>query len=181
VQTWTDVGDPGIVPLGLVPGHPGLCYLHMQTSCEPILTDVETAAWRGFLHVHANLVRELDRELEAAHGLPLHQYEVLFVLARADAGRMRMSELAGSVLLSQSGLTRLVDRLERAGLVARERCDQDRRGLYARITDEGTRLFAEARVTHLEGVRARFLDRFQPVELEALGDAWEQVLPGSAR
>lgn len=146
-----------------------------------MLTPRETAAWRGFLVVHAGLVRELDRELETAHGLPLHQYEVLLVLASADGGRARMSELADRVLLSQSGLTRLVDRLERAGLVARERCEQDRRGLYARITDEGRRRFAEARVTHLDGVRARFLDRFEPEELDALADAWEKVLPGSAR
>ena len=64
---------------------------------------------------------------------------------------------------------------------ARERCEQDRRGLYARITDEGQRRFAEAHVTHLDGVRARFLDRFEPEELDALADAWEKVLPGSAR
>jgi DNA-binding MarR family transcriptional regulator len=153
----------------------------MQSSRKPMLTPRETAAWRGFLVVHAGLVRELDRELETAHGLPLHQYEVLLVLASSDGGRARMSELADRVLLSQSGLTRLVDRLERAGLVARERCEQDRRGLYARITDEGRRRFAEARVTHLDGVRARFLDRFEPEELDALADAWEKVLPGSAR
>jgi DNA-binding MarR family transcriptional regulator len=147
----------------------------MQTSRQPTLTDQETAAWAGFLRAHASLVRELDRELEAAHGLPLHQYEVLLVLARADGGRARMSELADRVLLSQSGLTRLVDRLERAGLVVRERCDQDRRGLYARITDEGERRFAEARATHLAGVRTRFLDRFSPAELDGLAGAWERI------
>lgn len=122
------------------------------------------------------LVRELDRELEAEHGLPLHQYEVLLVLARSECGRMRMSELADQVLLSQSGLTRLVDRLERAGLVTRERCEVDRRGLWARITDAGRARFETARITHLEGVRTRFLDRFSPGELTVLADAWERIL-----
>lgn len=141
----------------------------------------EVAAWRGFLRVHAGLVRQLDHELVQAHGLPLHEYEVLLLLAGAPDGRLRMSELADAALLSQSGLTRLVDRLERAGLVVRERCEQDRRGLYARISEEGLRRFAEARVTHLEGVRAGFLDRFEPEELDALADAWEKVQPGAAR
>jgi DNA-binding MarR family transcriptional regulator len=153
----------------------------MQTSRDPGLTSGELAAWGGLLRAHADLVRELDRELETSHRLPLNQYEVLHVLAQTDSGRARMSELADRVLLSQSGLTRLVDRLERAGLVARERCEQDRRGLYARITDEGRNLHAEARVTHLDGVRARFLDRLTPAELERLGEVWEKVLAGAAR
>jgi DNA-binding MarR family transcriptional regulator len=110
----------------------------------------------------------------------LHEYEVLLLLASAQDGRLRMTELADGALLSQSGLTRLVDRLERAGLVVRERCDHDRRGLYARITDEGLRRFSEARVTHLEGVRARFLEPLGPEELDALADAWERIQPGAA-
>jgi DNA-binding MarR family transcriptional regulator len=140
-----------------------------------MLTPLETAAWRGFLRVHSALVRELDHGLEREHGLPLHQYEVLLVLAGREGGRMRMSELADSVLLSQSGLTRLVDRL------ARDRCEQDRRGLYARITDEGRERFAEARETHLQDVHERFLDRFSADELDALARAWEKVVPGVAR
>ncbi|MGL6279135.1 MAG: MarR family winged helix-turn-helix transcriptional regulator [Gaiella sp.] len=152
----------------------------MQESRTRPLSAHELAAWRGFLRAHAGLVRELDHELETTHGLPLHEYEVLLLLAEADHGRLRMSELADGALLSQSGLTRLVDRLEQAGLVVRERCEQDRRGLYARITDEGSRRFAQARVTHLAGVRSRFLDRFTTDELDALAAAWERVQPGSA-
>jgi DNA-binding MarR family transcriptional regulator len=153
----------------------------MQTLRIMPLTACELAAWRGFLRVHAGLVRRLDHELQETHGMPLHEYEVLLLLAGAPDGRLRMSELADGALLSQSGLTRLVDRLERAGLVVRERCEQDRRGLYARISDEGLQRFDEARVTHLEGVRSRFLDRFEPEELDALADAWEKVQPGAAR
>jgi len=152
----------------------------MQTSRikNSPLTPLEMAAWRGFLRVHAALVRELDRELEMEHGLPLSHYEVLLYLHNAPGHRMRMSELASSVLLSQSGITRLVDRLERDGLVVREACPEDRRGLNARITEAGRRRLAEARPTHLAGVHARFLSHFDDDDLRALGEAWERLKPG---
>jgi DNA-binding MarR family transcriptional regulator len=123
-----------------------------------LLDASELAAWRGFLRVHARLLRELDAQLLAAHGLSVSSYEVLLFLADSDGGSMRMSGLADSVLLSRSGLTRLVDRLEREGLVRRERCDSDARGLNAVITAAGRRRFASARRTHLAGVRELFLD-----------------------
>jgi DNA-binding MarR family transcriptional regulator len=150
----------------------------MQTSAVTQLSDLELAAWRGFLRLHSALVRELDRELEVAHGLPLTQYEVLIHLNNAPDKRLRMSELASSVLLSQSGVTRLVDRLERDGLVVREPCPSDRRGLHARLTEEGSRRLAEARPTHLAGVRERFLSRLDDDELRALAAVWERVRPG---
>ena len=92
---------------------------------------------------------------------------------------MRMSELATAVVLSQSGLTRLVDRLVRDGSVARIRCEGDRRGLNAELTDAGRRRYLEARVTHLEGIRSRFLGLFQEAELDVLGGFWERVSPGA--
>lgn len=150
----------------------------MQVTSVNTLSAPELAAWRGFLRVHAALVRELDRELEATHGLPLSHYEVLLHLEAAPGNRLRMSELATSVLLSQSGITRLVDRLERDGLVVREACPSDRRGLLARLTDEGLRRLREARPTHLAGIRARFLDRITDEDLRDLADLWERVRPG---
>src|SRR5919197_6042956 len=105
----------------------------------------ELAAWRGLLRAHDQLTRALDADLSEAHGLPLASYEVLLFLARAPDGRMRMAELADSVLLSRSGVTRLVDRLEGEGLVKRTRCPEDARGLYAGITEAGRRRFQEAR------------------------------------
>ena len=150
----------------------------MRTSDVKRLSPLELAAWGGLLRAHARLVHELDRELEAEHGLPLTQYEVLLHLERAPHQRLRMSELARSVLLSQSGVTRLVDRLERDGLVAREPCPDDRRGLLATLTPAGLRRLEEARPTHLAGVRRRFLAFFDERELQSLGDAWERIRPG---
>jgi DNA-binding MarR family transcriptional regulator len=152
----------------------------MQGSSTTRLSPLELSAWAGFLRAHSALVRELDRELETTHGLPLTQYEVLLRLDAAPEKRLRMSELARSVLLSQSGVTRLVDRLERQGLVVREPCAEDRRVLYARITGEGRRRLARARPTHLAGVRALFLQHFDEDELRSLAGAWERLQPSTS-
>ena len=152
--------------------------MHTQALTVNQLSPSELAAWRGLLRVHSALVHELDRELEEAHGLPLTHYEVLLYLEAAPDHRLRMAELASSVLLSQSGVTRLVDRLERDGLVAREPCPDDKRGLLATLTPSGLRRLEEARPTHLSGVRRRFLAFFDERELRSLGDAWERVRPG---
>jgi DNA-binding MarR family transcriptional regulator len=127
------------------------------------------------LRAHAELVRELDAELSREHDMPLSSYEVLLFLNDSDDGRMRMSELADSALLSRSGLTRLVDRLERQGLLKRERCESDARGWFAEITPEGRRAFGEARKTHLDGVRRVFLDHFSRDELRTLGGLWQKL------
>src|SRR5688500_3663933 len=96
------------------------------------LTERERLAWRGLLRAHAAMVKRLDNDLEAAHGLALTSYEVLLRLDDAEGSKMRMCDVAESVLLSRSGLTRLVDRLERDGLVERVSCPDDARGAYAR-------------------------------------------------
>ena len=140
-----------------------------------LLDEEELAAWRGMLRTHAELTRELDAELAREHDMPLSSYEVLLYLNDSDWGRMRMSELANSVLLSRSGLTRLVDRLERQGLLKRERCESDARGLFAEITPAGRRAFAAARKTHLDGVRRVFLNRFSRDELRTLGGLWQKL------
>jgi DNA-binding MarR family transcriptional regulator len=144
------------------------------------LDDRELRAWRGMLRTHATLTKALDAELEAAHGLPLSSYEVLLHLGDADGRRMRMSDLADSVILSRSGLTRLVDRMEREGLIERQSCPSDARGSFATLTAAGRRKLTAARATHLAGVRSMFLDHFTPEEQEVLGAAWERVLPGVA-
>src|ERR671925_585021 len=133
-----------------------------ETQTEPIreLAPAELGAWRGMLRVHSALVKALDAELLGAHSLPLTSYEVLINLEAAPGRRRRMAELADSVLLSRSGTTRLVDRLERDGLLAREDCPDDGRGSFAVLTEGGAQLLARARATHLAGVRERFLRHF---------------------
>jgi DNA-binding MarR family transcriptional regulator len=144
-----------------------------------LLTQDELASWRGFLRVHAALARELDAELIAGHGLPLSSYEVLLTVADAPDERMRMSEIADSVLLSRSGVTRLVDRLERDGLVERIPCEDDARGQYAVLTARGREVFDAARATHLAGVRRRFLGQFDAGELRRMAAFWERLVPGA--
>jgi DNA-binding MarR family transcriptional regulator len=144
------------------------------------LTPTELGAWRGLLRVHAALVRELDAELLAKNDLPLSSYDVLIYLGAAPGKRLRMAELADSVLLSRSGVTRLVDRLEREGLIVRDACTSDGRGLYAVLTEKGEEVLARARPTHLAGVRERFLRHFSEEELRTLATFWERVHPGAA-
>ena len=144
------------------------------------LDERELRAWRGMLRAHAALTKALDADLDAEHGLPLSSYEVLLYLNDAEGGRMRMRDLAASVILSRSGLTRLADRLEREGLIARESCPSDARGSFAVITPAGVEKLAAARATHLAGVRKLFLQHFSDDELDALGDAWDRVVPGAA-
>jgi DNA-binding MarR family transcriptional regulator len=127
------------------------------------------------LRAHSALIKQLDAELAETHSLPLSSYEVLLYLADSDEGRMRMSELADHVLLSRSGLTRLVDRLERQGLLERTRCTDDARGFFAEITPEGRELFNSARKTHLDGVRKLFLSRFSREELRSMGRLWRKL------
>src|SRR5829696_4270774 len=131
---------------------------------EADLSDVELRAWRGLVRAHDALVKRLDAELEAAHGLSLSSYRVLLALAEAPDGKMRMCELADAVALSRSGLTRLVDRLERDGLIARACCHVDARGAYAVLTDAGRRRLEEARPTHLASVRRDFVAHFSDAE-----------------
>src|SRR6266498_3329326 len=101
------------------------------------LTDEELRAWQALLHAHDAVFRQLDAELQNEHGLHLGAYDVLLRLARAPEGRLRMSDLAERVLLSPSGLTRMVDRLVAEGLVERVRFDTDARVMLARLTDRG--------------------------------------------
>jgi DNA-binding MarR family transcriptional regulator len=145
-----------------------------------LLNREELGAWRGLLRVHSRMTKALDAELLREHGLPLSSYEVLLFLADAPEGRLRMSELADGVLLSRSGLTRLVDRMERDGLLRRERCADDARGFLATITPKGRALFQRARRTHLDGVRERFLTHLSPEEQRMLAELWERVAPGAA-
>lgn len=151
-----------------------------DTAIGEGFSELEMDAWAGFLRAHATLVRELDDELTRTHDLPLSSYDVLVQLATAPGDEMRMSQLADAVLLSRSGLSRLVARLVDQGLVERRECASDGRGAFATLTDEGRRRLDEARETHRSGVRKRFLSRLSDAQQRQLGAAWKRILdPGS--
>ena len=147
-----------------------------STTTGPGLLDTrELAAWRGMLETHSRMVTLLDCELERDHDLPLSSYEVLMNLADAEGERLRMGELADRLLLSRSGITRLADRLADQGLIERERCQDDGRGYFARLTPAGREKLRHARPAHLAGVRRHFLSRLEPREIDALGAIWGRL------
>jgi DNA-binding MarR family transcriptional regulator len=139
------------------------------------LTPEQRAAWSGFLRGHAQIVRALDTELEREHGLPLTSYDVLVQLSLAPDRRLRMFELADAIVLSRSGLTRLVDRLERDGLVEREPDELDRRQIYARLTDRGFEVLADATPTHIAGIKERFFERLSDEQTKQLAAIWRAI------
>jgi DNA-binding MarR family transcriptional regulator len=124
--------------------------------------------WRSFLIAHARITRRLDEELQAAHGLSLAEYDALLQLAHAPGRRVRMNVLAERVILSRSGITRLVDRLEAAGAVERVACSTDARGQEAVLTPIGLERLRSAATTHLDGVRRYFLGRLDATDLAGL-------------
>jgi DNA-binding MarR family transcriptional regulator len=140
------------------------------------LTDDERAAWYGFLRAHAEVTRALGAELEAAHGLPFSAYDVLLQLSLAPNRQLSMSDLAEAVLLSPSGVSRLVERLEREGLVERRPGDTDSRVVRATITGRGLDMLAVATPTHLNGVRERFLGGLSPTQVKQLAAIWRRVM-----
>jgi DNA-binding MarR family transcriptional regulator len=125
-------------------------------------------SWVSFLRAHAAITRQLNADLLNAHGLTLSDYEVLLRLANAEDGMMRRVDLAESVLLTASGITRLLDGLERAGFVEKASCPSDARVSYAKLTDAGRRKLADAGRTHLAGVEELFTGRFSDDELDRL-------------
>jgi DNA-binding MarR family transcriptional regulator len=138
--------------------------------------DRRLAVWETFLKAHSALAATLDRELEAESGMPLGWYGALLNLSRAPGGRMRMQELAVLVMLSCSGLTRLSDRLEAAGLINRETCPEDRRGTFAVITPKGRRSFQRAAPVHLRGIEEHFARHLTDDEAAALASALGKIV-----
>jgi len=133
------------------------------------------ASWRVFLRAHAVVTRRLEAELLEEQDLPLASYDVLFQLVDAPGRRLRMTELAGAVLLSRSGISRLVDRLQREGLVIREAASEDGRGMYAVLLPAGLSRLRDAAPTHLRGVAEHMTSKFSEDELDALRALLERL------
>jgi DNA-binding MarR family transcriptional regulator len=130
--------------------------------------DWRLAAWRSFLRTHTHLLRRLEQDLQSQHKIGMASYDVLVQLAEAPDNRLRMSDLAEAVLLSRSGLTRLVDRLQREGLVERQPDPDDARGLYTVLTAKGRAALRDAAVVHLAGVAELVVDKLSDDELQQL-------------
>lgn len=139
--------------------------------------DWRVGVWRSFLRAHAEVIRELEKELLGEAGLPLSWYDVLLQLAESPGRKLRMADLADRVLLSRSGLTRLVDRLQAEGLVRREPSPEDARGMFTVLTHEGIDRLRKAVPVHLAGIQRHWLDHFGDEELRRLGDLLGRLAP----
>ena len=142
--------------------------------------DWRLAAWRSFLRTHTHLLRRLEQGLQGHGKITLGTYDVLVQLAEAPENRLRMSELAEAVLLSRSGLTRLVDRLQKDGLVQRQRDPGDARGMYTVLTANGRQALRDASGVHLAQVSELVLDRLSEAELRELQQLMLKLDPAAA-
>ncbi len=138
---------------------------------------VEVQTFIHFVRAHASVVRGLDRELVADHGLTINDYEVLIRLSRAPDQMMRRVDLAQQVLLTPSGITRLLDGLQRSGFVEKAACATDARVVYAKLTDAGHEKLTAASTDHFAAIRELFGARFNDEELRTLCDFLERLEP----
>jgi DNA-binding MarR family transcriptional regulator len=138
-------------------------------------TTPEIQTWVALLRAHATSIRRFNAELVSEHGLTLNDYEVLLHLSHAEGGRLRRVDLAERVLLTPSGITRLLEGLERCGYVERASCASDARVTYAQLTDDGEAKLREAAETHVAGIRGFFRERFSNEEVVALGGLLERL------
>jgi DNA-binding MarR family transcriptional regulator len=150
----------------------------MSEISQPILTadgepgllasDPRLGAWRAFIVAHALVCRRLDEDLRVEHGMSLAEYSALLQLAGSPGRRLRMNQLANGVFLSRSGVTRLIDRLEADGFVARSNCPTDGRGAEAVLTDLGLDRLRTASTAHLRGIERYFLAEIGPADLATI-------------
>ena len=150
----------------------------MSTVTVTRLDGAALDAWRGYLTSHASILRALDAELVAEHGLTTRDYEVLFYLAQAEGRRLAMSAISERTMLTRSGITRLVDGLVGNGLIERHACSNDARVSYAQLTDVGYAALRKASRSHVAGVRRLFVELYSDEELETLAELLGR-LPGA--
>jgi DNA-binding MarR family transcriptional regulator len=130
------------------------------------MEDRALGAWTDFVLAYGQITQAMEREMSQSVGLTLSQYDVLLRLAESAEGRMRMSDLADAVVYSTGGLTRLLERMDKAGLVERQHSAEDRRVVHAVLTDQGRRRLAEASTVHLDGIERHFAQYLAPGEEE---------------
>jgi DNA-binding MarR family transcriptional regulator len=150
----------------------------MDTIVQSQLDGAALEAWRSYLQSHASIVRVLDAELVAEHGITARDYEVLLYLAQDPGRRLAMSALAERTMLTRSGITRLVDGLVESGLIERVSCPSDARVSYAQLTDPGYEKLRQAGCSHVASIHRLFLEHFSPEETALLASLLSR-LPGA--
>jgi DNA-binding MarR family transcriptional regulator len=158
--------------------------MHIETRAGVKWADppsVGVRAWAALLRAHAAVVPLLDRELQAAVGLPLAWYDVLLELQNAPQRRLQMSELGERVTLSRTRVSRLVDEMQRAGYVEKQAHPSDRRAIYAAITAAGRKQFRAAAPVYLRGIHEHFVAQLRPSELSAIAAGLHRVARAAAR
>jgi DNA-binding MarR family transcriptional regulator len=151
----------------------------METITSARLEGAALEAWRSYLQSHASILRVLDAELVAEHGMTTRDYEVLLYLAQAEDRKLPMSALAESTMLTRSGITRLVDGLVACGLIERVSCSSDARVSYAHLTDAGYERLRRAGSTHVASIHRLFLEHYTPEEIDTLASLLSR-LPGAS-
>lgn len=145
-------------------------------SAEPRwLTAAEQRAWRSYMDGNQRLMEVLNRDLQDAHDLSLAEYRILVLLSESPNGSLRMSDLADGLLSSRSRLTHQIRRMEAQGMVMRDTCLEDGRGVLAVLTEEGRRRHADAAPTHVESVRRNLIDLLTKTQLRVLAEVFEKV------
>ena len=139
------------------------------------LNDDEQRSWRAWIAATLLLQDRLNRDLQEQHGLTMADYEILVRLSESPERRVRMSDLASLTLSSRSRLSHQIDRMEKAGFVERQACEDDRRGAFAAMTEKGWTTLVAAAPSHVESVRTHLLDPLTPEEFSELGSACAKV------
>lgn len=149
----------------------------MEAIAPALLDGAALDAWRSYLKSHATILRALDADLIAQHGMTTRDYEVLLYLSQAPERKLPMSALAENTMLTRSGITRLIDGLVASGLIERVSCRSDARVSYAQLTEAGYEKLRQAGFTHVASIREMFLEHFTPEETEQLASLLSR-LPG---
>lgn len=138
-------------------------------------SDIEQCAWGGLLETYARMNQLIEADLQKNHHISHVEFEVLLRLEFAPNHKMRIQDLAAQSILTRSGMSRAIERLEKAGFVKREGASEDRRGFYAVLTDEGIKRFESAAEQHIEFVRRNFLSHFSEKELKTMSGFWQKL------
>lgn len=139
------------------------------------LEEEQLSVWRAFVNAHAAVIERIEKDLSEQRKIPLTTYDVLVALYQSPDKKLRMTDLAKKVVITRSGLTRVIERLEREGFVTRERTEEDRRGAFAILTREGKKAFLATWPTYADGISNYFLSVLDEEERKIIGKGLAKV------